>query len=356
MEVLAARESSDEILLPFFQALDEPSSDRLLAALIADHAKPIASSVIRYRLRVFSTSGSRPSDDAEDVYSDVLIKLITRLRTFKTNPEGNGIGNFHAYVRVIASNSCSAYLRKKSPQRSRLDDKLRYFLTHRVGFALWKSREDDWLCGIQLWQVEDKPYIRTARVQQLCDSPKAFAQVMNGGADAQRMLLPDLLPAILEWVGGPVELDDLIFIVADLQGIKDKLDRFDSDSPNGNDAREIRDPRLAIDVELGQRYRLQQLWAEICELPLRQRFALLMNLRDAQGRELTGLLPLTGVCTFRQIAAALELSAESLAMLCRDLPMDDATIAQRLAITRQQVINLRKSARERLARRMRDFD
>jgi hypothetical protein len=34
------------------------------------------------------------------------------------------------------------------------------------------------------------------------------------------------------------------------------------------------------------------------------------------------------------------------------LPVDDHTIAERLGLTRQQVINLRKSARARLARRM----
>jgi hypothetical protein len=36
------------------------------------------------------------------------------------------------------------------------------------------------------------------------------------------------------------------------------------------------------------------------------------------------------------------------------LPLDDLTIAARLGLTRQQVINLRKSARLRLARRLRD--
>jgi len=34
------------------------------------------------------------------------------------------------------------------------------------------------------------------------------------------------------------------------------------------------------------------------------------------------------------------------------LPLEDSAIAQLFGITRQQVINLRKTARERLARRM----
>jgi hypothetical protein len=43
---------------------------------------------------------------------------------------------------------------------------------------------------------------------------------------------------------------------------------------------------------------------------------------------------------------------EVFAGLWSRLPLDDASIAELLNITRQQVINLRKCARERLARRM----
>jgi hypothetical protein len=38
--------------------------------------------------------------------------------------------------------------------------------------------------------------------------------------------------------------------------------------------------------------------------------------------------------------------------LWKELPLDDLTIAGRLGATRQQVINLRKSARARLVRRL----
>ena len=51
---------------------------------------------------------------------------------------------------------------------------------------------------------------------------------------------------------------------------------------------------------------------------------------------------------------ALALSVERLAEFFNRLPLDDATIAEHLNLTRQQVINLRKSARERLARRLRE--
>jgi len=46
------------------------------------------------------------------------------------------------------------------------------------------------------------------------------------------------------------------------------------------------------------------------------------------------------------------MTIEALAELWNSLPLDDHAIAARLGITRQQVINLRRAARERLARRL----
>ncbi len=65
--------------------------------------------------------------------------------------------------------------------------------------------------------------------------------------------------------------------------------------------------------------------------------------------------PATGIATMRQLAQALEMSAESFAEVWNDLPIEDTRIAELLGLTRQQVINARKSGRERLARRLKGF-
>ncbi len=106
-----------------------------------------------------------------------------------------------------------------------------------------------------------------------------------------------------------------------------------------------------VDELLGREY-LRRLWDEVCQLPVRQRVALLLNLRDEQGRGVAVLLPLTGTASIRAIAEALEIPVAELADLWSTLPHDDARIADRLGVTRQQVINLRKSARDRLVRRL----
>jgi hypothetical protein len=82
----------------------------------------------------------------------------------------------------------------------------------------------------------------------------------------------------------------------------------------------------------------------------------LLNLKDpGTGAGCITLFPVTGIASVRQIAAALELTAEEFAAIWNELPLEDARIAELLGLTRQQVINARKSGRERLARRLRGF-
>jgi len=95
------------------------------------------------------------------------------------------------------------------------------------------------------------------------------------------------------------------------------------------------------------------LWREIAALPPRQRTALLLNLRDRDGLNALALFVLVGVTTIGDLASATGLTVERLWTIWDELPLDDLTIAGMLGVTRQQVINLRKSARERLARRVR---
>jgi DNA-directed RNA polymerase specialized sigma24 family protein len=113
------------------------------------------------------------------------------------------------------------------------------------------------------------------------------------------------------------------------------------------------DPAPDAALAFERRTYLARLWGEIRQLPPRQAAALLLNLRDGHGGNAAALLPLTGIATLREMATAVGLPSERLAGLWNGLPMEDATLADLLGVTRQQVINLRKSARERLARRMR---
>jgi RNA polymerase sigma factor (sigma-70 family) len=115
----------------------------------------------------------------------------------------------------------------------------------------------------------------------------------------------------------------------------------------------LADPAPDAALAFERRTYLSLLWQEIRQLPQRQAAALILHLRDGHGHDAASLLPLTGTASLRDIARAVGLAPEKLAEIWNRLPLEDATIADLLQVTRQQVINLRKSARDRLARRMR---
>ena len=107
---------------------------------------------------------------------------------------------------------------------------------------------------------------------------------------------------------------------------------------------------------MDQRRYVLRLWSEIRELPPNQRIALLLHSRDGRGYPVIQLVQVTGIAFFPELAGVLGVSEQKLAELWNQLPLDDNSIAEMLGCTRQQVINLRKVARERLARRVKLFD
>jgi len=83
------------------------------------------------------------------------------------------------------------------------------------------------------------------------------------------------------------------------------------------------------------------------QVETRQLLGLLLSIRDSKS---TTVLPHLG--TVEEIAAIIGWEPAVLAAVWNDLPLEDDRIAAMLSLTRQQVINLRKSARARLTRRM----
>jgi DNA-directed RNA polymerase specialized sigma24 family protein len=162
------------------------------------------------------------------------------------------------------------------------------------------------------------------------------------------------LAAIFNCLGGPIEFDELVSALAELLQIRDQpMESTDQNEDAVGFRATSGEPDTAWQVE--KRIYLQRLLEEVRQLPSNQRAALLLNLKDAGGLGCIALFPATGIATVRQLADMLEMSAERLAVLWSELPLEDARIAEMLGLTRQQVINVRKSARERLARRLKGF-
>src|SRR5213075_2966084 len=108
-----------------------------------------------------------------------------------------------------------------------------------------------------------------------------------------------------------------------------------------------------LDERLIARETLTALWDEIRALPLPQRTALLLHLRDDRGNSTIPLLVFTGTATLDEIAAALQIDLARMEELWDELPLPDLEIASMLETTAARVVGLRRAARERLGRMLR---
>jgi hypothetical protein len=185
-------------------------------------------------------------------------------------------------------------------------------------------------------------------MQACLDDPAAY--MFDARIDMMQPL-PALIDALLASFDRDITLDRLAAALAAALGIADARPAERRDDQR-DPLDEVADSAPAIGEVLEDREALRHVWDEVVELPPRQRAALLLNLRDPEGGAVLQTLPATGVVSLAAIAEALQMRRDELARLWDDLPLDDLSIAARMGLTRQQVINLRKAARARLARRL----
>ena len=344
---------ADSVLEKYLLESDDARSNRLLVQLLCEYAEPIAKRVVTSKLggdqgRLYN---SREAQDTEDVCNDVTVQLLSRLRTLKRDGATGVLTDFSSYVAVTAYNACNLYLRRKYPERHRLKTRFRYILSRDECFALW-DRDGKWVCGLAEWRKAGTALMNRDGLRALREDVELAdrsARVISGAHHQAA----DLIAFVFTRVQNPLELDQLVTLVLDVSRIRE-LGRTElSDSTEAALAKPwLDDSRTGGAVQVEQRLYLRQLWSEVRALPLRQRRALLLNLRDPLGLELVTLLTEMGVASLGDIAGALDVSLEQMAQLWNRLPIEDAKIAEQMGVSRQQVINLRVSARRRLARRM----
>ncbi len=327
----------DEQLRQYVECRDADRAETLLGELVVEHAQPGIRKVVRYKL---AFQGQWESQDVEDVAGDVVLELIGRLRAMRAGGPAEAIGSFAGYTAVAAYHACNEYLRRKYPNRHRLKTRLRYLLNNEKKFAIWENSSSDWVCGFHQWRTEDTPGAPSDVVSRWRD---VLADLPRG----QRAMHPaDLLGRIFARFSGPLEFDELVGIMGYLWGVDDPAPASEKS------AREVASNDFDPAVRMELRQWLTDLWVQIRELPRAQRVALLLNLRAGDSAPAVALLPITGVAGIREIAETLEFAPEDFAALWNSLPLEDLAIAELMGVTRQQVINLRKSARERLIRRI----
>jgi hypothetical protein len=277
-------------------------------------------------LRAYGLHAGCREDEAAEVTGEVMLHLLARVREIRAGAVPP-IACLRAYTVTTVYNTCFARIRARCPNHARLQNRIRYLLRNDRQFALWDDERGESLAGLRAWQ---------GRGEALDDAIE-IAPTRRAGAN-----LADTLRAVFELAGAPVRFHDVVAAVAESTGIVEPVAIDSADLPGGD---------VSPDALLIQREELAGLWSEVLCLPPQQRAALLLNLREPGGQGVIELIPATGSASFEQLAEAVGMTPRSLACLWRDLPLDDARIAEMLNLTRQQVINLRKSARDRLHRR-----
>src|SRR5215204_2358980 len=278
----------DVLLEPLLAEASDEQVDALLSQLITVHAQPVIKGVIRFKLRLNSYRETQRAE-ADDLQQEVVLQLVAQLQRFRKMRGGHPISDVRGMAAVIAHRTCARWMRRQFPERHALKNRLHYLLTRQRGFALWNDQNGKLLAGFAVWQQQKKP---ASGARNLSDVENLPAQVRALKSDKPGELA-ETVASLLNYVGGPVEFDELVSGLAAIQGISEQpVKSLEHDDHEGFEPAAT-DPDPAWRIE--KKMFLQRLWEELKQLPLNQRAALLLNLKDTTGFGCITLFPAIGI-------------------------------------------------------------
>jgi DNA-directed RNA polymerase specialized sigma24 family protein len=341
----------DPLLEPLLSPAGGVEAERFLGRLITNHAEPVVESIIRYKLRL-PPGRTTGQGDSDDLRQEAVVQLVAELNKFRAQPDDHPISDVRGLAAVIAHRVCCRWMRRQFPERHTLKNRLYYLLTRQKGLALWRNQEKKLIAGFAAWK-QLKRAATEGQIKQLSGDEQLVSRIRLLKTERRQAEFSGVLAAIFNHLGSPVQFDKLVGFLAALLPIDEQPmeSTAENDDAIGSVAAAGRDTAWQVE----KRIFLQRLWEEVRRLPSNQRAALLLNLRGPEGGGCIALFPATGIASLRELAETLGMSADEFAGLWNDLPIDDARIAELLHLTRQQVINARKSARERLTRQLKGF-
>jgi RNA polymerase sigma factor (sigma-70 family) len=338
----------DSVLTAFLRSTDETDRKQLLSDLILIQATPHIRRTIRRRLGFYiSQSGTNPSNpDGEDLFHEIITRLISRLNDLSAQPDKNPIKSYKQFVISVANNACNDYLREKSPERARLKNSLRELLDRHPDLKVWKGRNREQICGFAEWEGRRVTEAAAVRLKNPGEEVEKILSSKFIDESPQDVLLSKVVMTVFEWFESPIELEDLVEVVAELQGIKDLL--FESiDQWLENPGRDLK-AAARFDLRLESQEMLKKLWDEIKKLPPKERDAVCLWFSNENGDDLWSLLIDEGVITSSELISALNISPEDLTKLWAQIPMDSRTLAKHLGASVSQVTKWRHRAYKRL--------
>lgn len=340
----------DTLLIPYLQATDESERQQCLDDLLLLHAAPAVRRALRQRLGFHVDQyGSNPyNQDAEDLYQEVLTKVIQTLNDLRSSPKIE-IEYFRQYVSRATENTCTNYLRSKSPTRRRLKDKVRLLLLYHRHFGFWES-EGDFLCGFAAWQRTDRGRSTEGEKRRIEEHLVHALSMRYATQVLTQTSVLKIMADLFELQDGPIEIDVMVNILVKLLQMEDHavapIDDLEA-HPEPN----IVQPALT-DSRDDARDLLRTLWEIVQGFPRDQRDAFCFTFHDESGDDLFSLLIENGIVTLPEIAKAFDCSEQKVRRLRSMMPMDGATAAAKMNAPRAQLNKWRFRAFRRLKKEL----
>jgi len=343
----------DNVLVPYLTALDDRERQQHLDELVTIRAVPLIRQVLRRRFAFYvSAQGVNGNNqDAEDLYQEAMTRVVQVLHQLYS-AAGIEIDNFDLYVSRIASNTCTDFLRAKSPARTRLKDGLRHLLKRHKDLVSWEH-DREMLCGFAPWRNTGKSAFSDQPWQDLETKLEAFQSAHFADEDVRFAPVSQIAAELFYWIGGPVEIDVLVRMIAYLLGIQDEqIESLDYSSPAKWDAYFVSSTRSdKSHIEANEL--LVRLWQAVIQLPAEQRDAFALSFEDDAGEDLFTMLRAAEIVNWDEIAQGMGRSVQEVVRLRGRMPMNGASVAEELKASRENVYKWRFRAIRRLKTELR---
>ena len=334
--------------MPYLTARDDRERQQHLDELVTIRAAPMIRQVLRRRLAFYvSAQGvNENNQDAEDLYQESMTRVVQVLHQLYS-ASGFEINNFDLYVSRIASNICTDFLRAKSPARTRLKDRLQYLLKQHKDLVLWEH-DGEILCGFASWRNTGRSAFSDQPWPDLKTKLESFQSLHFADENVRFAPVSQITAELFYWIGGPVEIEVLVRMIAYLLDIEDEqMESLDDPLRAKWDAYFVSSTR-ANESHVGANELLVRLWQAVIQLPIEQRDAFALSFEDEAGEDLFTMLRAAEIVNWDEIAQGMGRSVQGVVRLRARMPLNAASIAEELKASRENVYKWRFRAIRRL--------